>query len=556
MPDRTTHSARDLARDLARDHFGHDHLLPGQADVVEALAEGSDVLLVAPTGAGKSLTYLVAGRLLDGPVLVVSPLLALEQDQVDAVTRAPTEVAAARLSSVETPAQREEALARAAAGEVGYLFCSPELLADADVRAALGALAPVLVTVDEAHCVSAWGHSFRPDYQRLGALVADLGSPPVLAMTATAAAPVRDEIVERLRMREPRVVVTGFDRPEIELVVRRCRDADAQTSATRALVAEQHAAGHAGLVYARTRPAVEELAALLAEDLGGEHVAAYHGGMARRRREQVQDDFMAGRLDVVVATSAFGMGVDKPDVRFVVHAQVPGSPDTYYQEVGRAGRDGEAATAVMMYRPEDLALGRYFVGGVPSRTELRRTLDVVGGLTRADSLAAVDLAAVDPAAVADELPFGRRKAGRLLTLLELGRVRLDDGDPEPRAVVDSALEVAEAQQRLERSRVEMVRTYAETHRCRVEFLLAYFGEQHEPCGHCDACRAGTAADAHAEVERADHPFAPSTAVRHPEFGDGTVTDAEADTVTVLFDDAGYRTLDVRLAQEHELLTAR
>ncbi|MCH1865485.1 ATP-dependent DNA helicase RecQ [Nocardioides sp. CFH 31398] len=531
----------DRIHTIAHDDFGHDRLLTGQEETIAALGNGEDVLLVAPTGAGKSLTYLVAGRLLDGPVVVVSPLLALEQDQVDAVTAAPTPVAAARLSSAESAAQRRAALEQAAAGEVGYLFCSPELLADDDVRSALADLRPVLVAVDEAHCVAAWGHDFRPDYQRLGAVVEDLGRPPVLATTATAAAPVRAEIAERLRMRSPRTVVTGFARPEIALDVRRCRDEAEQTEAVVGVVADHAKAGEAGLVYARTRPAVEELAERLAGELDVP-VGAYHGGLSRTRREAVQESFMDGSTPVVVATSAFGMGVDKPDVRFVVHAQVPGSPDVYWQEAGRAGRDGEPATATLMYRPEDLGLGRYFSGGVPSATDLRRVL------------AACDTPPeeADAAALAEDLPFGRRKTGKLLNLLELGVARLDgEDDPTPSAIVDSAREVAEAQRALELSRVDMIRAYAETGRCRAEYLLAYFGEVGEACGHCDSCRSGSAAE-HAHDD--DSPYTVDETVTHPTFGEGTVTDVTDGEVTVLFDEAGYRTIDATLAEEKDLLT--
>ncbi|NYG56046.1 RecQ family ATP-dependent DNA helicase [Nocardioides perillae] len=526
-------------RAAARTHFGHDALLEGQLEAVTGLLEGHDVLLVAPTGAGKSLVYQLAGRLLDGLTVVVSPLLALQQDQVEAIEAAPTAAGAARLSSAESATQRRDALERAAAGEVGYLFCSPEMLADPDLRAELARLEPALVAVDEAHCVSAWGHDFRPDYFRLGPHVADLGRPRVVAMTATAAAPVREDLVTQLRLHEPLTVVTGFARPELTLQVERCHDAAGQHRRTVELAAQSAERG-TGIVYCRTRPAAEELADELGEQLAesGRRVAAYHGGLGRRRREEVQQAFMAGDLDVVVATSAFGMGIDKPDVRWVLHAQAPESPDTYYQEAGRAGRDGEPATATLLYRPEDLSLGRFFSAGVPSKADVRRVVDAVREVGS------------EPSAVVEQVPFGRRKAGRILNLLDLARV---DGAAEGGvdALVAGAVEVAEAHQRLDRSRVEMVRAYAETDRCRADFLLSYFGERLDaPCGQCDTCVAGTAAD---RVDERRLAFVPQQRVRHEEFGEGTVTDAEEDTVTVLFEDVGYRTLAVAVVQEHGLL---
>jgi ATP-dependent DNA helicase RecQ len=211
-------------RDTARRVFGYDDLLPGQADATEALLSGHDVLLVAPTGSGKSLVYLIGGVLTDGPTLVVSPLLALQQDQIDAIDAAPGDVHAARISSAETERQREEILDRAGAGELDFLFLAPEQLANDEVRRRLAELAPGLVAVDEAHCVSAWGHDFRPDYLRLGELVGHLGAPRVVAMTATAAPPVRQDIVERLRLADPRTFVTGFARPNLALEVQRAVD--------------------------------------------------------------------------------------------------------------------------------------------------------------------------------------------------------------------------------------------------------------------------------------------------------------------------------------------
>jgi ATP-dependent DNA helicase RecQ len=517
-------------RRAAQERFGHDRLLPGQAEATAALLDGHDVLLVAPTGAGKSLVYQLAALLIDGPTVVVSPLLALQRDQIDRIEGSAAGVHAVRLSSAEGEREREEALARLAAGEVEFLFLAPEQLANPEVIERVAALRPSLVAVDEAHCVSAWGHDFRPDYFRLGELLDELGDHRRVAMTATAAPPVRDDIGDRLRLRDARTVVTGFARDNLELRVVRVSDEERQRQAVVEAVA---AATGSGIVYCRTRPAAEEYAALLADH--GRRPVVYHAGLAARRREDAQRAFMGGEADLIVATSAFGMGIDKPDIRFVVHAQVPESPDTYYQEVGRAGRDGEPAAGVLVYRAEDLALGRFFSVGVPKRRDLETVL------------AARDDAGGEPGAVAEATGLGRRKAGRLLNLLELaGQTGASRAD-----VVPVAIDLAESHRNLERSRVDMMRGYAETDRCRSDFLVGYFGEQlPERCGVCDNCRAGSApepADEHAG------PYPLQSRVRHEEFGGGTVTDVEDDRLTVLFDEVGYRTLSIVLVTEQGLL---
>jgi ATP-dependent DNA helicase RecQ len=520
-------------RTIARTAFGHDDLLPGQAEATAALLEGHDVLLVSPTGSGKSLVYQAAGMLLDGCTLVVSPLLALQQDQIRGIEESPAGVRAARLSSAESASERESVLTGLQRGEIEFLFLAPEQLVNDEVRAAVAAATPSLVAVDEAHCVSAWGHDFRPDYFRLGELIADLGRPRVVAMTATAAPPVRDDIAERLALRDCRTVVTGFARDNLGFDVQRCLSQDDQRQLVLDLVAAQPA-GAAGIVYCRTRPATEEYAAALAAT--GRRTAVYHAGLGHARREQAHEAFMAGEVDTVVATSAFGMGIDKPDIRFVVHAQAPESPDTYYQEVGRGGRDGEPATATLVFRPEDLSLGRFFTGGIPRADDVALVLDSVAAVGR------------EPADVHRHSGLGRRKAGRILNLLQLVEQTRGVG---PEEQVEAVLELAESQRKLERSRVDMMRAFAETDRCRAEFLLRYFGDEAaDRCGSCDNCRDGVAA---ATVSDTDAAYPLQSRVAHEEFGAGLVTDLEDDRITVLFDDVGYRTLSLEVIEEQGLL---
>jgi ATP-dependent DNA helicase RecQ len=301
--------------------------------------------------------------------------------------------------------------------------------------------------------------------------------------------------------------------------------------------------GGSGIVYCRTRKGTEEYAAAL-EKLG-RSTTVYHAGLSQKRRNEAFDAFMDGEVDTIVATSAFGMGIDKPDIRYVVHAEVPESPDTYYQEVGRAGRDGEPAVAILVYRPEDLSLGRFFSGGIPERDDVRAVLEAV-----------TETGGTDPREVCEASGFGPRKAGRILNLLEQvqqsGGVRPSDGPTDAvEAMVDAVVEIAEARRRLERSRVEMMRGYAETARCRADYLLAYFGEEaDELCGTCDNCVSGVATEVVSDDGSA---FPLQSQVEHDEFGPGTVTDLEDDRITVLFDEVGYRTLALGLVQEQGLL---
>ena len=521
--------AAERVRQVAAEHFGHTSLLPGQEQAMVSLLEGHDVLLVSPTGSGKSLVYQASALLIDGPTIVVSPLLALQRDQVAALEGAGEEAAAVRISSAETEHQRDEAWRALADGGAEFVYLSPEQLARDDVRGRLRDLHPSLVAVDEAHCVSAWGHDFRPDYLRLGELLDDLGRPLVVAVTATAAGPVRDDIVGRLRLRDPEVIVTGFERPNIALSVVRFADADRQRDA---LLERVQSTDGCGIVYCRTRREADEIAEAL--EARGVETAAFHAGKPARRRHELHDAFQGGAVRVMVATSAFGMGIDKPDVRFVFHAQVPESPDTYYQEVGRAGRDGEPAEGVLFYRAEDLALGRFFSGGVPDPRDVET---VLGAARRPDA---------DRKRIAEATGLGARRVGRILNLLE------EVLPEEPSSVVDAVIGQAESHRSLERSRVEMMRAYAETQRCRSDFLLGYFGEDVDHlCGRCDNCVAGVAGQEAASSAPAEE-FGDGR-VRHQEFGDGTVMDVEQDRVTVLFDDVGYRTLDLAVVRENDLL---
>ncbi|UBU16322.1 RecQ family ATP-dependent DNA helicase [Nonomuraea gerenzanensis] len=525
---------------VARQALGLTDLRPGQLAAMTALAQGRDALVVMPTGGGKSAIYQVPALLLPGPTVVVSPLIALQRDQVEALRERDEE--AVSLNAGTSAGERRTTFESLRAGKTEFLFCAPEQLARPDVVRDLAAARPSLLVVDEAHLISSWGHDFRPDYLRLGAVAEALGRPPIAALTATAAPPVRVEIAERLGLRYPLEIVQGFDRPNISLAVRRMLDDPAPE-----IVAAVGEETGPGIVYTAVRRQTGRLSELLTGE--GVRAAAYHAGLRRSERDDVHGRFMAGDLDVVVATSAFGMGIDKPDVRFVLHAEVPGSPDAYYQEIGRAGRDGEPARAVLFYRPEDLGLQRYFTAAVPD-------LETLTGLARAIAEAG---AGADRKTLRARTGLSPRRLTLLLDLLErAGAVRLGPrriepvpGAPDPEAVADLARELAERRRDVERTRLEMMRHYAETDDCRRRFLLGYFGEQlAEPCGNCDTCLAGTADRQREETG----PFLPHARVEHRTWGAGEVVQRGEDRLTVLFDTAGYRELQLDAVLEQGLLT--
>jgi ATP-dependent DNA helicase RecQ len=541
-------------RDVARERLGYERLRPGQLEGVEAVLDGRDTLAVMSTGSGKSAIYQIAGLLLDGPTVVVSPLISLQEDQMDAVEGVEGG-GAQTLNSTLSSSTRERVLGGLASGDVEFVLLAPEQLANEHVAARLAAAKPSLLVVDEAHCVSQWGHDFRPEYLRLAAASRALGRPPILALTATAAPPVRKDIVDELEMDDPALVVRGFDRPNIRLAVERHHEADRKTHALLDwVVAHAGGRGSVGIVYAATQRDTEELAeALVAR---GMRAAAYHAGMPARRREDTQEAFMQdGEVDVMVATIAFGMGVDKPDVRFVVHHAVSESVDEYWQEVGRAGRDGEPAEAVLFYRPQDLGTRRFQASGRVDRAALAQV---------ARGLRAASAGPVDPRAIAEDLDLSRTRIATALHRLEEVDIAIvrDDGmveaapgvagldDDALAEAIDEAALAEEQRESFDRSRVEMMRAYAEHDGCRRAFILGYFGEDYEPpCGRCDVCERG--------AEQGEDDFTDGmdvgARVVHDTWGEGTVSGRESDQVTVVFDTVGYRTLALALVLERGLL---
>ena len=333
---------------VLKEIFGFDSFRPGQEEVIRAVLDGRDTLAVMPTGGGKSLCYQVPALMREGLTVIVSPLISLMKDQVDSLLQSAVE-GAATLHSGLSPEERWEVERKVRTGEIRMLYVAPERLRSLEFVLTLRRTGVGLFVVDEAHCISEWGHDFRPDYLFLPRVVRDLGSPPVLALTATATPRVRQDILRSLRMREPKVVVTSFNRPNLTY---RVLSAKQRKDKLPLILDVIRSSPPPGIIYGTTRKECEELAeSLKRAGVDAEH---YHAGMGPAERSSVQERFMTDELDVVVATVAFGMGVDKPNVRFVIHASVPGSLPAYIQEAGRAGRDGEPSECVILYRGADL----------------------------------------------------------------------------------------------------------------------------------------------------------------------------------------------------------
>ncbi len=337
------------------ERFGLRDFRPGQREVIDQVLARRDVLCVMPTGGGKSLCYQLPALLLEGLTLVVSPLIALMKDQVDALTA--RGVRATMLNSTLDPAEQRVRLAEIEAGRYDLVYVAPERFRSGRFVEAMARLGPSLLAVDEAHCISEWGHDFRPDYARIGLARKRLGMPPCIALTATATDLVRRDIADQLDLREPAQFVTGFDRPNLSYqVVPTRRDPEK----LKALASVLRSSPGPAIIYASSRARCEAIGQYLRDELKRPAVV-YHAGLDRQERTEAQDRFMDGDVEVVVATNAFGMGVDKADVRSVIHYNLPGTLEAYYQEAGRAGRDGLPARCALLFAQGDRFLQEMFI---------------------------------------------------------------------------------------------------------------------------------------------------------------------------------------------------
>ena len=461
------------ARTVLKDVFGLPEFRPGQGEVVAAAESGADVLFVAPTGSGKSIAYWVPGIVEGGLTIVVSPLIALMVDQVARLTQ--LGVPSACVHSQMTAEERRTAMTRASTGELRFLYVAPERIGTGGFLDALGRLTVSRFVIDEAHCLSSWGHDFRPDYRRLGDAIAACGRPPVGAFTATATPRVRLDIIASLGLREPVGKVSGFVRANLTLSVVRCRGkADKRVS----LLARIRPGDGRSLVYCGARKTAIEVAAVLSD--AGIPTGSYHGALDGDERQDVYRAFAAGRLKVVVATSAFGMGVDFPDIRQVVHYDFPGSLEEYYQQAGRAGRDGRLSECILLYSAQDRQLQEFFIEqAYPDRDTVRA---VYRELLREGSGWTGNWQARLPA-----IDDGAIRAA--VALLERAGVVGPDG--AVRRLTGPPVDFEEQAQLKEHAyaRVNQVMDYARSRGCRHARVADYFGEEGVPrhCSSCDNC---------------------------------------------------------------------
>ncbi|MGH9907564.1 MAG: RecQ family ATP-dependent DNA helicase [Pyrinomonadaceae bacterium] len=480
-----------------REHFGFADFREGQREVIAAILEGKDAVVVMPTGSGKSLCYQLPALMREGATVVVSPLIALMKDQVDALQlRA---LPATFINSSISESEQRTRIDALRHGKLKLVYVAPERFRSGRFLDAIKTLRISLFAVEEAHCMSTWGHDFRPDYLRLKGIIKLLGGPQTLALTATATPYVRADIIEQLGLSKPQTFVSGFDRPNLNIEVIHTAKEREKIARIRRL-AKTH--DGSGIIYASTRKAVEQVTLELKEH--GLGVAAYHAGLSDSVRGKAQEDFMAGRAQMIVATNAFGMGVDKPDIRFVAHYQMPGSIEAYYQEIGRAGRDGLPSSCVLLFNYADKNTHDFFIEGSYPNAEVIK--DVYHALV-ASGLNRIELSASEIArrsGIANEMAVqsslylleraGHLQRGpaddhrrRIRPIMMLDRVSPGELRVNPNDVARRAS--------LERRKLREMIEFCYTEYCYRAQILDYFGDRHHPrqCGACGNCAPHTLA---------------------------------------------------------------
>ncbi len=493
--------------EIGQRRFGIASFRPGQALAIKNVLAGIDTLAIMPTGAGKSLCYQLPALMLPGVTLVVSPLIALMKDQHDKLEQLEIEVL--RLDSTLSPRDEQTALARLSSNKPCIAYVTPERLGEPRFRERLASVNVSLFVVDEAHCISQWGHDFRPAYLGLGEAVAALGKPPVLALTATAPPKVKDDILAQLRLSTPdaeaSVIDIGLDRPNLRYHVIKASSERKKQALLLRLIEKQQGCG---IIYAATVKTVDALADFLWSQ--GVECGRYHGRMRAKDRERVQSAFMEqSEPRLMVATNAFGLGVDKQDLRFVIHYNFPGSLESYYQEAGRAGRDGLPADCVLLYQPEDKRIQSFFLGGrypTPEQTRAvaEALLHVTGGHVAREAQVndeADDAVFKSVKDIAERADTPAKKARVVLSFLkEVGFAAEAPGArfapllPEPPSIENLARAATRYEQKRaqDRARLASMLRYAQSHLCRTRLLVTYFGyTDAAPCGSCDNCLRST-----------------------------------------------------------------
>jgi ATP-dependent DNA helicase RecQ len=490
------HSLTDAIASLQK-HFGFEDFREGQREVISSILAGKDAVVVMPTGSGKSLCYQLPAMILDGVTLVVSPLIALMKDQVDALRARglPATFINSSISESEQRVRIEELRRR----EHRLVYIAPERFRSSRFNAALQQIPISLFAVDEAHCISTWGHDFRPDYLRLRSVIKSLGQVQTLALTATATPYVRSDIIQQLGLERPQTFVSGFDRPNLSIDVIHTEKEREKMARIRSLARQIPGSG---IIYASTRKAVEQVGnKLKALDLG---ISVYHAGMTDSMRIKAQDDFMSGRTQMIVATNAFGMGIDKPDIRFVVHYQMPGSIEAYYQEIGRAGRDGLPSTCVLLFNYADKNTHDFFIeGSYPDISIIKKVYDSLAST----ELKRIELSTNEIArrtgesnemAVQSALYILERAGHIQRTAAALNRggrgaqqgrsILMLDSVPATKLRVDPA-DVSRRGE-LERRKLRAMIDFCYTDYCYRAHILNYFGDRHRQreCGTCGNCK--------------------------------------------------------------------